>query len=298
MKAMTNIKQCSDYTVLERHFEFGNNWRRFLFVIDDERIENAKRSLQECLSVSRLDGVRMLDIGCGSGLFSLAARRLGAQVHSFDFDPQSVDCAKVLRNRFFPGDTQWNIERGSVLDETYLKLLGQFDLVYSWGVLHHTGDMWRALEYASRAVATGGRLVVSIYNDMGNQSIRWRRIKAIYNKLPSMFRLPFAVFVMLPIEVKEAFIALVTLKPDAYIHTWTEYKKRRGMSRWHDLIDWVGGYPYEVAKPEQLLDFFRKRGFNLKGLKTCGSSLGCNELLFERNYSRSSAENNGSIGDG
>jgi hypothetical protein len=54
------------------------------------------------------------------------------------------------------------------------------------------------------------------------------------------------------------------------------------MSPWRDLIDWVGGYPFEVAKPEAILDFYLRRGFTLKRLVTCGGSLGCNEYVFVR----------------
>jgi hypothetical protein len=54
------------------------------------------------------------------------------------------------------------------------------------------------------------------------------------------------------------------------------------MSRWHDLIDWVGGYPFEVASPEQIFDFCRERGLSLKRLKTCGGGSGCNQFVFEK----------------
>ena len=122
-------------------FEFGANWSHFLALLDESRIADAEKSLCEMLGVTDLRDRRFLDIGCGSGLFSLAARRLGAQVHSFDFDPQSVACAQELKRRFFPEDSQWRVGQGSVLDLGYLDGLGHFDIVYSWGVLHHTGSM-------------------------------------------------------------------------------------------------------------------------------------------------------------
>ncbi len=119
-------------------FEFGANWARFLEVLDDERIRQAEESLCKMLGVSALKGKSFLDVGCGSGLFSLVARRLGATVHSFDYDPRSVGCTLELRRRYFPEDMQWIIEEGSALDSDYLSRMGRFDVVYSWGVLHHT----------------------------------------------------------------------------------------------------------------------------------------------------------------
>ena len=139
-----------------QRFEFGGNWANFLSVLDEDRINAAVRGLQRMLQVERLDGLRFLDIGSGSGLSSLAAKRLGARVHSFDYDPQSVACTNELRRRYFPDTSDWSVERGSALDAEYLRQLGTFDIVYSWGVLHHTGEMWRALENAVIPVAPGG----------------------------------------------------------------------------------------------------------------------------------------------
>src|SRR3954468_18473496 len=137
-------------------FGFGANWARFLLHLDEQRIEDAERSLQQMLGLPSRQGLPFLDPGSGSGLVSLAARRLGATVHSFDYDPQSVACTRALRQKFFAGDPRWVVESGSVLDADYLKALDRWDIVYSWGVLHHTGDQWRALANASALVADGG----------------------------------------------------------------------------------------------------------------------------------------------
>ena len=121
-------------------FAFGENWSRFLTSLSDKQIEQSIRSVSALVGRDLLDKT-FLDIGSGSGLSSLAARRLGARVYSFDYDPQSVACTQELRRRFFPGDAAWTVAHGSVLDEPFLATLGQFDIVYSWGVLHHTGHM-------------------------------------------------------------------------------------------------------------------------------------------------------------
>jgi SAM-dependent methyltransferase len=263
-------------------FAFGENWQRFLSILNDGRVAKAEESLRRMLAVPDLHDKSFLDIGCGSGLFSLAARRLGARVHSFDYDPQSVACARELRRRYFTADPCWTIEEASVLDLAHLATLGQFDVVYSWGVLHHTGAMWQALENAAGLVAPNGLLFIAIYNDQGKISNRWRAIKHTYNRLPPSLRFLVSVPVLVYLHWRPTLKDFFRLKP---FTTWRAEGKERGMSAWRDLVDWVGGYPFEVAKPEAIFDFYLRRGFSLRRLSTCGGTLGCNEFVFARDTS-------------
>ncbi len=260
-------------------FSFGKNWAHFLMILDDDRIREAEKSLCEMLKVDNLEGKRFLDIGSGSGLFSLAARRLGAQVHSFDYDPESVACTRQLKAQYFPRDEDWIIESGSVLDNEFLGSLGQWDVVYSWGVLHHTGNMELAFEHVSDLVVEGGTLFIAIYNDQGRRSRTWLKVKKAYNKLPPKLRwlVLWPAFIRLwgPTTVRD-------LLRGKTFHTWKHYatESTRGMSPWRDVVDWVGGLPFEVASPEKVFYYFLGKGFQLRELNTFEMGLGCNEFVF------------------
>jgi 2-polyprenyl-6-hydroxyphenyl methylase/3-demethylubiquinone-9 3-methyltransferase len=265
-----------------KRFEFGKNWKRFLTLLNEERICEAENSLKKMLGTDTLNGKTFLDIGCGSGLFSLAARRLGARVRSFDYDQVSVECARELKRRFFPDDNNWVIDRGDILDEQYMKSLGKFDMVYAWGVLHHTGSMWQALERVDQRVAKEGVLFISIYNDQGAASRVWTAVKKFYNRSSKSVRFLTVLGVGVYWELRSFVARLAQRKNPFPFKYWRERKKDRGMSAWHDLVDWVGGYPFEVAKPEQIFDFYHGRGFELVKLKTCAGGIGCNEYIFRR----------------
>jgi len=255
-----------------KRFSFGKNWQSFVDkALTPQRISEAVASLRRLFEVKDFDGQTFLDIGCGSGLFSLAARQLGASVHSFDLDSLSVACTIELKRRYFPDDEKWTIDQGNVLDVDYLNSLGQFDIVYSWGVLHHTGAMRQALENVVPLVAEGGKLFISIYNDQGRASRRWAAIKKLYNQSSKFTKLIITLIFLGYFGIPKVLMGL---------------KKERGMSFWHDLIDWIGGYPFEVAKPEKIFYFYKERGFLLIKLKTCGGGLGCNEFLFIRSLKK------------
>lgn len=263
-----------------QRFAFGPNWAKFLQIIDEKRILQATSSLQSMLEVDNLEGKSFLDIGCGSGLFSLSAMRMGARVVSFDYDPESVACTNELKRRYCPDESQWIVKEGSALDAAFLQTLGKFDIVYSWGVLHHTGDMWTALENIEKNVTASGKLFVALYNDQGRMSKVWLATKRVYCALPSYLRwlilIPCYLRLWGPTTVRDFVLA----RPFA---TWREYKRDRGMSPHIDVVDWVGGLPFDVSSPEQIFEFYTKRNFKLTKLKTCGGGHGCNEFVFQHN---------------
>jgi hypothetical protein len=203
---------------------------------------------------------------------------MGAKVHSLDFDPNSVACTQELRRRYYRNDPDWTVESGSVLDTNYLAKLGQFDIVYSWGVLHHTGQLWQALENIIPLVKEGGKIYIALYNDQGSPSRRWLWVKKTYNRYPAL-RLPLLLGSFWRLYWRSMLKDLLLLRPG---YTFRRYRRnRRGMTVWRDMIDWVGGYPFEVSKAEDVFHFYRQRGFVLTRLIT-DCDLGCNQFVLLR----------------
>jgi SAM-dependent methyltransferase len=251
-------------------FQFGKNWLSFLALVNEDRINEATARLTEFLGDIR--GKSFLDVGCGSGIQSLAALRLGAsRVHSFDYDQQSVDCSREMKRRFATG-APWSIDQGSALDESYLRSLGQFDIVYSWGVLHHTGDMWKALDLVTVPAKT--KCAICIYDDQGIVSRGWRSLKRLYVRYP----------LTRPFIIGASFVTIwgpkIVLLPHRAIRDWRQWKFKRGMSPWHDVIDWAGGYPYEFAGKDEIIRFFSRRGYTLSSLKQFGRIIRMYEYVF------------------
>jgi 2-polyprenyl-6-hydroxyphenyl methylase/3-demethylubiquinone-9 3-methyltransferase len=249
-------------------FGFGENWKSFSSLVDENRLEEARNSLQSLFG--DLSGKRFLDIGCGSGLFAIAAWQLGAkEVIGIDVDPVSVETSERNRDRFSP-EAPIRFLNLSIFDEHEIQDLGSFDIVYSWGVLHHTGDMARAIEIAANLTNPGGLFMIAIYNKHYTSPV-WKVIKWGYNILPSF--------------LQKALIALFT--PVIFVAKFVvtgknPLKMKRGMDFMHNVIDWIGGYPYEYASAEEVISLVEPLGFRV--LKTIKAAVptGCNEFVFEK----------------
>lgn len=255
-------------------FEFGKNWEKFSTQLLPSQLKAAEDSLKEMLQTKDLHGKTFLDAGCGSGIFSLAAVNLGTEkTVSFDIDARNVRCAVRLKEKTQRAGN-WKIMEGSVLDGDFLYGLGHFDVVYSWGVLHHTGSLWQALDNVCALVCPQGKLFIAIYNDQGVLSKIWKVIKKTYVRLPNVLKPIFALTIIIPFEVKY-FLGRIFRKRNSVLP-----QRKRGMKWWYDWIDWIGGYPFEPAKPDKIIDYVQRKGFVLEKAETCGRGWGNNEFVF------------------
>ena len=292
MKALSKpqrggLQQNEIEMVDDKRFAFGKNWQSFVRdYLNQERIDEARISMEEfCNANDLITGKTFIDVGCGSGLFSLVAYQLGASnIVSFDIDPHSIKCCEYLREQ--EGHSpNWQITQGSILDGDFVSSLGKYDFVYSWGVLHHTGRMWKAIENASKLVAENGAFCIGIYNRADawglypdgrcGPSHLWVKEKRLYSRIPSPLQS------LIDFSVMSVLVILYILTFNNPIKKIRSHKQFRGMSWRTDIKDWLGGYPYEYASVAEVFNFVKKLGFSLENLK-CNSGLMNNEYLFRK----------------
>jgi len=251
-------------------FTFGRNWRSYSRVLDEPRLHEATASLQQLLGMPRVDGLSVADVGAGSGLFSVAAVRLGAaRVTAIDRDLECVAVITDNARRFLRPDlaSKLEVHPGDVLDPRTLP--GErFDVVYAWGSLHHTGAMWSAIEHAAALCLPGGLFVVAIYNQTWF-SRGWLAVKRAYHWSPAPVQMAMTTALAAPRALARA------LSGRSFA------RSERGMSVWYDAVDWLGGLPYECAKPEAVESFLSARGFVLVRRWTTRRH-GCNQFTFRR----------------
>jgi len=257
-------------------FDFGKNWKAYSRrALDEEALSDAVASIRDLLEIVDLDGKTFLDIGFGSGLFAIAAKRLGAaEVVAIDVNPLCIEVARKNTALLMKGEGYPEFIEMSVLDGGGLEGLNKFDIVYAWGSLHHTGDMKTAVRNAAGRVAGNGIFAVAIYNRHFTSPL-WRIIKKNYNIVPGIVKvlMIYAFFGVIFI----AKLAATGRNP---------LKKKRGMNFYYDVIDWLGGYPYEYASPEQINDMMSDMGFELKKCVHADVPTGCNEFVFIKKQAR------------
>jgi 2-polyprenyl-3-methyl-5-hydroxy-6-metoxy-1,4-benzoquinol methylase len=272
---------CVQRTGRDNPFSFGRNWQDFVNQrLNSEREQIALRSLREFLELPDLQDYSFCDVGCGSGLFSLAAHRLGARhIISIDVDPFSVQCCQQLRQSVGAPEN-WTVAHGSVLSREFLVQFGQSDIVYAWGSLHHTGRMWEAIRNTSDLLlGARGRLYLSIYNRVEGRgsSDYWLRVKKRYNRSSKIGKLFLENVYALRYDIMPRLVRFQN--PLTFINT---YSRGRGMDYWTDVRDWLGGYPYECASADEIFNFCKRQlNLELVNLRVT-NTLGTNEFLFSK----------------
>lgn len=263
-----------------KRFWFGENWRNYSKKIDETSIEESVLSLKNILNHLDIKGLSFLDIGSGSGLSSLAAVRMGANIVAFDYDKNSSQVTNAILDQFSLKETSWKIKTGSILDRDFTNSLGTFDVVYSWGVLHHTGAMWLAIENTIALVNEGGHLALALYNDQGLRSHFWWIVKYINSRFPK----PLAVLSSYLIHLFVQFALVVKYSLMFRFKTVLSIlfeKPKRGMRRSNDIIDWYAGFPYEFVNFETFVEYMRLNGFILIK-STMARSAENHEFLFKK----------------
>lgn len=255
-------------------FDFGKNWAHYSRdVLDEGRVQAAVDSLTSLIGVERLAGARVCDVGSGSGLFTIAASRLGiARGLGFDINPTSVAVAEQNLARFGGADAAQRVSfaQGSALDAGFVGTLGRFDVVYAWGSLHHTGAMDDAIANTARLVDEDGVFVLAIYNRHWS-SPAWTWIKRVYNLWPERARKPL-----------DLLFGGVIYAATRLVTGTSPLTKERGMDFRYDVIDWLGGYPYEYASVAEITERLAALGFALEKVVPPRAPTGCNEFVFRR----------------
>lgn len=239
-------------------FGFGQNWASFVHEsFSEERVAIAQQHLLRFLKLPDLRGKTFLDIGCGSGIHSLGAWRAGAAtITGFDYDLDSVRTTERLRS-MANDPPNWTVRQGSVLDRNLIDGLERADIVYSWGVLHHTGEMWRAIENAASTLKPDGVFYIALYTSdvyVDPSPAYWIDLKQRYNRAGSLQRR----------LMEWAYAWRFTIRPELKagrnpLNVIRNYGESRGMAYWSDVRDWLGGWPMEFAGIAETIRFCRDR---------------------------------------
>ena len=264
-------------------FKFGKNWKSFVKEnLTDKSLNEAIRCTKKTLEKANINiqNKEIIDIGCGSGLFSLVILKLGAKhVTCVDYDPDSISCTtELLKSQNYKEDNFACIE-GSILDESFVEKLGKYDLVYSWGVLHHTGDLLKAIKNSTLLIKEDGSIFISLYQKTILDRF-WKIEKRFYSGTSKFFKLIINNIWVLKTRISFA------LKGRSFNQMISSYDQGRGMNFYKDVYDWLGGYPYEGITPKACISIFLKLGFTNTYLNRTGKywalSSTCNEFVFRK----------------
>jgi SAM-dependent methyltransferase len=257
----------------QQRFAFGKNWQLYAQnALTQQKVSEARNSFRKLFAGIDLRGKSFLDVGFGQGLTLFLAQEMGAKVFGIEIDAENIGALTTTAHLFahcqFP---QTHIV--SILDESFIKehkQNGQFDIVHAWGVLHHTGDMRRALDNSAELVKNGEYLVLAIYNKHWSSPI-WKVVKWTYNVAPRWMQ----------------WVAIYLFYPIIYLAKWMVTRENpksneRGMDFWYNIIDWVGGYPYEYASISEVNALVSRHNFVCLQVIPAQVPTGCNQFVFRK----------------
>jgi 2-polyprenyl-6-hydroxyphenyl methylase/3-demethylubiquinone-9 3-methyltransferase len=261
---------------MTRQFNFGRNWVSFARnVLTVERITQAREDFKRLFDNIPLNNKNFLDVGFGQGLPLLIAKERGACVVGNDINPRCREALAETAGKLHCSTEDIRIVIGSILDLTTVEEIRNvaknsngYDIVHSWGVLHHTGNMYAALDNIMRLVLPGGHLVIALYNRHFTSPL-WRIIKRVYCMSPASMQ-----------KLLIAFYYPVILLAKMAVTRRSPFEQDRGMEFYHNVVDWVGGYPYEYASCSEITGYCSRAGFSCVRLIKAAVPTGCNQFVF------------------
>jgi 2-polyprenyl-6-hydroxyphenyl methylase/3-demethylubiquinone-9 3-methyltransferase len=237
--------------VTKRRFAFGKNWLSYTKrSLNGPRLTKAVEAFERLFAGIELKGRSFLDVGFGQGLTTAIAASKGCKVMAIDIDPDNIKALQTTAEALGLDPSLIQVQVASILDESLVaRYQDHFDIVHSWGVLHHTGQMETAIANTCRMVRRGGYLIIAIYNRHWSSPF-WKGVKYTYNICPG------------PIQR----LMVLVFYPIVYTAKW--------------LV--TGKDPYEYASIDQVRQMVEPYGFTAVRIRPAGVPTGCNEFIFRR----------------